>query len=195
MRNRALELLKTHAFLPHFDSQRFSHFLFNFNKKLQIFLISSHIGETRLRSFVSDLLNTCSANSCESTISSVRTYAFRASCMSKARYRANVNAFEQNKGRETNTALWTSDRSTVVAVAKKKKKSSPRSAECVPWCIHILPFLIAHASDAERGEAFIAASTDTMRHGRRAPLRSAQRDAMRRVASCVLHAGHGNASE
>ncbi|KYM76004.1 hypothetical protein ALC53_13489 [Atta colombica] len=118
--------------------------------------------------------------------------------MSKARYCTNANAFEQNKGRETNTALWTSDCSTVVVA--KKKKSSPRSAECVPWCIHILPFLIARVSDTERGEAFIAASTGTMRHGQCAPLRSARRDAMRRdatrrVASCVLHAGHGDASE
>lgn len=132
----ALAITETHAFLPHYDLRSFSQLLSQFSVKNFFSLV--FIGETRLRFFVSDLFNTCSANSRESTISSVgRTYAFRASCMSKTCRRANINAFEQNKGRGKRDAM---DRGPSHGGGRCKKKRVRRARRNASRAFIFCPF-------------------------------------------------------
>lgn len=114
------------------------------------------------------------------TISSIRRMcAFRASCMSKARYYANVNAFEQNKGKKEQTRRY--GPRTVAAVAKKKEGFAALGGMRPVVYSY---FALFNRARFRRGtvRAFIAVSTGTMRHGQRAPLRLARRVATRRVA-------------
>jgi len=58
---------------------------------------------------------------------------------------------------------------------KKKERRVPRSAECVPWCIHILPFLIALQTRNGTGFYCSVHQYDATRPARSAPLGSARR--------------------